>query len=181
MLCPDECTKASMKQFSSVMKSILLSWLVAAVSVLTHGQQAGKSLSLPTDPAKLKEELIKRDTLMHDALPRGVDASANWADDYMEINEAGESLSKAEVIARYKASANRRPNIPPEDYAIRIYPDTIVMSHVLKKRGMKRDEGGYLSVNTIFAFRVSHVFVKIKGQWQMVSTHWTPIAEPRAE
>jgi hypothetical protein len=170
-----------MKRVSSITKSILLSCLVTAVSVLAPGQQAGKNGSLPDNAGKLKEALIKQDTQMHDALPRGFDASGDWADDYSEINEAGELLSKAEVIARYKATANRRPNIPPEDYAIRIYPDTIVMTHVLKKKGMKKDEGGYLSVPTIFAFRVSHVFVKRQEQWQMVLTHWTPVTEPRAE
>jgi hypothetical protein len=169
-----------MKRPSAIMRILLLSCLVAALSVLAPGQ-TGRLRSLPSDPVKLKEELIKQDIAMHDALPRGFDPYDDWADDYSEINEAGELLSKAEVIARYKAAANRRPNIPPENYVIRIYPDTIVMSHVLKKKGMKRDEGGYLSVPATFAFRVSHVLVKRDGQWQMVSTHWTPIVEARAE
>jgi hypothetical protein len=162
-----------MGRLLSIGRILLLTCLVAAVSVLTPGQNGTPS----ADTGNFKDELIKQDIQMHDSLPRGVTRDyESWTEDYTEINEAGELLSKAEVRARYRASANRRPNIPPDEHAIQIYQDTIVMTHVLKRNGLRNDKDGYPVVPTVYSFRVSHVFVKRDGRWRMMSTQWTPIA-----
>jgi hypothetical protein len=169
-----------MNRLLSTGKIVLLASFVATVSALTLGQGVRQNPALSNDVNKFRDELIKQDTRMHDILPRGFEEPyRSWTDGYTEINEAGELLSKAEVRARYRAAANRRPNIPSEDYAVRIHRDTIIMTHVLKRKGLKNDEGGYPVIPTIYSFRVSHVFVKRDGQWQMTSTQWTPIVETR--
>ena len=171
-----------MNRLLSRVRIILLSSLVGIVSVLTSGQQIKHYQARSDDVIKLKDALVKQDTEMHDSLPRGSERHyKSWADDYTEINEAGELLSKSEVRARYRANANRRPNIPPEDYALNFYRDTIVMTHVLKRKGMKNDKDGYPVIPTVYSSRVSHVFVKRNGEWQMISTQWTPIAETQSK
>jgi hypothetical protein len=171
-----------MNRLISIGMFMLLPSLVVAVSALTSGPVARQNASLQSDANKLRNELIEQDIRMHDSLPRGfTQPYESWTDDYTEITETGEILSKSEVRERYLASANRRPNIPPEEHAIRIYPDTIVMTHVLKRKGLRKDKDGYLSIPTVYSFRISHVFVKRDGRWQMVSTQWTPVVQTPTE
>ena len=171
-----------MSRFLYTFKIAIPFCLVIAVAALAAGRSYDKSPAQSTDMSKLREQLIKHDVRMHDGLPRGFDEFyKSWADDYTEITEAGEVLSKEEVRSRYKASANRRPNIPPEDHSVRIYGDTIVMTHVLKKNGMKNDKDGYPVVPTVYSFRVTHLFVKRENEWRMISTQWTPVVETQAK
>lgn len=171
-----------MNRLLSIGKAALCACLIAAVPLITPGQRARQHPSQTDQASRFKDELIEQDIRMHDSLPRGFEAPyQSWTEDYTEINEAGELLSKAEVRARYKADSNRRPNIPPVDHSIRIYRDTIVMTHVLRKRGMKKDEAGYSVIPTVYSYRVAHLFVKRDGGWRMASTQWTPIVETQAE
>jgi hypothetical protein len=172
----------SMTRLLSVGKIMLIPCLVAAVSALALGQGTVQNAALPADVSRLKDELIREDIRMHDSLPRGVtEPYESWAEDYTEINEAGEVLGKAEVRERYRASVNRRPNIPPEEHAIRIYQDTLVMTHILKRKGFRNDKDGYPVIPTVYSSRVSHVFVKRDGQWRMILTQWTPLAQKPTE
>lgn len=178
----DEECKAFMNQLLPAARILLLCCSVAA-SAPASGQRARPKPPAPSPEAgKLRDEFIKQDIRLHDNLPRGfTEPYQNWTDDYTEIDETGEVLSKAEVRARYHASANRRPNIPPEDYAIRLHQGTAIMTHVLKRSGLKNDKDGYPVIPTVYSFRVTHVFVKRDGAWQMTSTQWTPIVPARAE
>jgi hypothetical protein len=172
-----------MNRLLSIGQAALCACLIAAAPLSTLGQRARQHPSQSEQAGrKFKDELIQQDIRMHDSLPRGFEEPyRSWTEDYTEINEAGELLSKEDVRARYKAGSNRRPNIPPDDHAIRIYRDTLVITHVLRKRGMKKDKDGYPVIPTVYSYRVAHVFVKRDGGWRMASTQWTPIVEAQAE
>ncbi len=161
-----------MNRFLSTAKLILLLVLItASFAAVTPGQD-GKT----ADVNNLRNELINQDIRMHDELPRGFTTPyRNWTNDYIEITEAGEILSKAEVLARYKASANRRPNIAPENHVIHFHQDTIIMTHVLKRNGLKDDKDGYRVIPTVYSFVITHVFIKRNGRWQMSLTQSTPV------
>ena len=94
-----------------------------------------------------------------------------WADDLSFVNPRGELLTKKERIENIKSGATAVKTADVSDKQVRMYGKTAVATLVVKISGQySGKEGDGL-------FRVTTVWAKPKGTWQMVAVQMTPISE----
>ena len=94
-----------------------------------------------------------------------------WADDLSFVNPRGELLNKKQRMENIKTGATELQKADVSEKNVRIYGDTAVATLVVKIHGQ------YSGKEADEAFRVTAVFAKPKGIWQMVSTQMTAIAK----
>jgi len=95
------------------------------------------------------------------------------ADDYTFTNDRGQVETKAEVMANFKSGGDRTiTSYAIQDPKVRIYNDSAVMTYrytsIETYKG--RDESG--------TYRITRVFIKMDGRWQMVAGHETRVVPP---
>ena len=98
-----------------------------------------------------------------------------WGDDLIFINPGGVVLTKAQRLADIQSGANRFDSLEASDRAVRVYGDVAVMTSLTTMKGQ------YGGQEASGQYRVTNVFAKRGGAWQIVSLQMTPIATPPAE
>ena len=98
-----------------------------------------------------------------------------WGDDLTFINPGGVVLTKAQRLADIQSGANRFDSLEASDRAVRVYGDVAVMTSLTTMKGQ------YGGQEASGQYRVTNVFAKRGGAWQIVSLQMTPIATPPAE
>jgi ketosteroid isomerase-like protein len=98
-----------------------------------------------------------------------------WADDLTFITLRGDVQTKAQRLADIQSGANRFDSLETTDRTVRVYGDTAVMTSLTTLKGQ------YKGQEASGQFRVTNVFVKRGGGWQIVVLQMTPIATPSAE
>jgi len=98
-----------------------------------------------------------------------------WADDLTFINPGGAVFTKAQRLADIQSGANRFDSLEASDRTVRIYGDTAVMTSLTTMKGQ------YGGQDASGQYRVTNVFAKRGGGWQIVSLQMTPIVTPPAE
>jgi uncharacterized protein (TIGR02246 family) len=93
-----------------------------------------------------------------------------WADDLTFINLRGDVQTKAQRLADIQSGANKFDSLEVSERTVKVYGDAAVMTSLTTLKGQYggREAGGQ--------FRVTNVFVRRGGQWQIVSLQMTPIA-----
>lgn len=139
-------------------------------AVSTHGSPMTSSASGGSN-ANVEQELIRLDQEWTQAELRGDRAAVArfLADDYTATNGAnGQVINKTQALAELRA----QPNVTDtaDDYTVRVYGDTAVMTH----RGMVRGQDNGQQVNE--QYRSTHTWVRRNGRWQLVSHHSSPIS-----
>jgi uncharacterized protein (TIGR02246 family) len=108
------------------------------------------------------EALLKKDAAALDRI---------WADDLSFVNLQGQMLSKKDRIDNIKTGATALKSADVSEKNVRMYGNTAVATLVVKIDGQySGQEGGG-------AFRVTTVWAKPRGTWQMVAVQMTPIAK----
>ena len=126
------------------------------------GQPQGEKAS----PAGIERELTALDQEWTQAGVKG-DASILervLADDYSAANALGKSITKAEAIADLKSGATKLDTNTADNYNVRVFGDTAVMTHDGVRTG--RREGKAFTER----YRSLHVFVRRGGRWQAVAS-----------
>ena len=86
------------------------------------------------------------------------------ADDYSGTSPLGKASTKAEAIAELKSGANKLESNDTDNYSVRMFGDTAVMTHDGVRKGQR--EGQAFTER----YRSLHVFVKRSGRWQVVAS-----------
>ena len=95
-----------------------------------------------------------------------------WGDDLTFINPGGVVLTKAQRLADIQSGANRFDSLEASDRTVRVYGDVAVMTSLTTMKGQ------YGGQEASGQYRVTNVFAKRAGAWQIVSLQMTPIATP---
>jgi len=116
---------------------------------------------------KIAEELIKLDKELTEASKRKDVAAVSpfIADDYTDTSSTGRVRNKAELLAEMGPYNDGK--YFEDEYVVRVYGDTAVMTNRVTL--------------TPYQFRATRVWIKMKGRWQAVSTHYSvirPIGSP---
>ncbi|MBA3356149.1 MAG: DUF4440 domain-containing protein [Pyrinomonadaceae bacterium] len=125
-------------------------------------QPAGEKVAL----GNADQELTELDRDWTQAGVRG-DASILervLADDYSATNALGKTATKAEAIADLKSGTSKLDSNTADNYSVRMFGDTAVMTHDGVRAGQR--EGKAFSER----YRSLHVFVKRGGRWQVVAS-----------
>jgi ketosteroid isomerase-like protein len=98
-----------------------------------------------------------------------------WADDLTFISPGGVMLTKAQRLADIQSGATRFDSLEASDRMVRVYGDAAVMTSLTTLKGQ------YGGQEASGQYRVTNVFARRGGGWQIVSLQMTPIATPPAE
>ena len=98
-----------------------------------------------------------------------------WADDLTFVTLRGDVQTKAQRLADIQSGANKFDSLETTDRKVSVYGDTAVMTSLTTLKGQ------YKGQEASGQFRVTNVFVKRGGGWQIVSLQMTPIVTPSAE
>ena len=151
-------------------RMLVLAVLAMAASSVAVGQMTGDK-SAPK--GNVEQEVIKLEQDRTQAAVRGDTAflEQNTADDYTFINSRGRLITKAQLLADFKAGEIKLQSSDLDDLHVRVYGDTAVLTGRSTQKGQAygQDTGGQ--------YRFTRVFVKRDGRWQSVAFQQTRIAE----
>jgi ketosteroid isomerase-like protein len=129
------------------------------------GEKVAMGGNAEQELTKLSDEYI--------AALKGKDTAALeriWADDLTFITLRGDVQTKAQRLADIQSGANRFDSLETTDRTVRVYGDTAVMTSLTTLKGQ------YGGQEASGQFRVTNVFARRGGEWQIVSLQMTPIA-----
>ena len=107
----------------------------------------------------------------NEALLKGDAAALDriWADDLSFVNLRGDLLTKKDRMDNIKSGATDLKTAKVSDQHVRFYGDTAIATLVVNIEGQYSGQEGSGS------FRVTTVWAKPKGMWQMVAVQMTPV------
>jgi len=116
-----------------------------------------------------EEELLKLEKEFAEAIVKndleGVERLV--VDDWIIIGPDGEIVERARFFEVIKSGALTHDTMESEDFRIRIYGDSAVVT------GITRAKGKFMGQEFSTQERATDVFVKRDGRWQCVLTHLT--------
>jgi len=116
-----------------------------------------------------EEELLKLEKEFAEAIVKnnleGVERLV--VDDWIIIGPDGEIVERARFFEVIKSGAMTHDTMEAEDFRIRIYGDSAVVT------GITRAKGKFMGQEFSTQERATDVFVKRDGRWQCVLTHLT--------
>jgi ketosteroid isomerase-like protein len=153
-----------MKKLSSITAAMLAICLLALPLASAQGQKAGKAKAAST------EEQIK--TLQAETIQADLKADTGflesyYADDATIIHGIGTLSTKDQEIADLKSGALKYDSIVQRDQKIRIYGNTAVVNTLRAAKGLIE------SKPFSGEWRVTYVWVKLSGNWKLVSRQFT--------
>lgn len=159
---------------------------ILAVAVLTF---SASSLALTQTPDKkmsqekpvgekmaasnVEQAVKKLDTERVQALLRSDTTTLERiiSDDYTNTNNSGQVLTKAQLMAEVKSGDLKYETIDIDDVQVRVYGDTAVFTGRATVKGARKGED--ISGQN----RLTRVYVKQQGRWQLVAQQSTRIAQ----
>jgi uncharacterized protein (TIGR02246 family) len=112
------------------------------------------------------EELVSSYAKNDAAVPARI-----FADDFTFTNPIGEVMTKEQRIGQIKPGGVMFDSYSVDDVNVRIYGDTAVVTNRATLAGKRGDQA------LAGQYRVTQVFVKKGGNWQLVAAQSTPIVE----
>ncbi len=156
--------------------------LFLALTTVALGQVKQTSLPRSSQFDETQEELRMLDISILNArmmpeMPHGklaADLNAVLADDYVRIGRDGEVVVKQEEIENTQfRSFPESSKKKVEDLRVRIYGETAVVTSLVIRQVK---EGNRAEVTE--RDRVTNVYIRRLGRWQLVNSQWTPIYTP---
>ena len=156
---------------------VTIAALLAAAASFALGQTTDKQ----TKPAGEKadaagvEQELSRMTDQYIAALKGKDAAALgrlWADDLTFITSGGAVQTKAQRLADIQSGATKFDTLDAGDRAMRVYGDAAVMTTLTTIKGQ------YSGQEASGQYRVTQVWVRRGGAWQIVAIQMTRAAQP---
>ena len=144
-------------------------------NALNEPVPAGTGAEIPNGASQAEQEVLKAAQEEDDATVRNdIDALARfYGDDYLFVCYAGCLTNKEYQLEAFRSGFMRIPARTPEEVIVRVYGDTAVK---ITRRKQTATVGLRSGVNR--GQRVTSVWVKRQGRWQLVSGQVTPILEP---
>src|SRR5215211_287500 len=121
----------------------------------------------------VEEELLKLEKAFAEAiLKNDVEGIGRLVtDDWIIIDPNGEIINRARFFEVIKSGALTHDVMESEDFLVRIYADSAVVT------GVTRTKGKFMGQEFSTRERATDVFVKLDGRWQCVLTHLTRLPE----
>jgi ketosteroid isomerase-like protein len=94
-----------------------------------------------------------------------------YAEDFTMTNPFGEVMTKEQRIGQIKPGGVMFDSYSVDDVSVRIYGDTAVVTNRATLAGKRGDQ------TLAGQYRITQVFVKKGGNWQLVAAQSTPIVE----
>ena len=150
-------------------RSLIAAALIVAASLPAPGQRAGRARAAGDGEravraviAALSEAGMRRDVAAIDRL---------YAPDYFHTNADGSVMTRAQVLASYRARA--QASFDSNEHAeerVRLYGDAAVVVGTVTLKGRMNDQP--------FArtWRVTYVLARRGGRWRIVASHASVIA-----
>jgi ketosteroid isomerase-like protein len=134
--------------------------LVALTPPLAHAQAPGEK-ELADVENHWAEAMVKGDVPALERL---------YADEYLAIDPAGATYTKAQDIANVKSGAFKLTTFKLDEMKVRVHGEVAVVTgrNTIKAMYMGKDISG--------AYRFTDVFVKRAGRWQVLTTQGTAVA-----
>ena len=116
-----------------------------------------------------EEELLTLEKAFADAIVRNdLEGIARLVtDDWIIIDPNGEIVDRARFFEVIKSGALTHEMMESEDFRVRVYGDSAVVT------GVTRTKGKFMGEEFSTQERATDVFVKRDGRWQCVLTHLT--------
>ena len=127
-----------------------------------HSSRAPRSRRSARFSIRYTQALLKKDVAALDRM---------WADDLTFINLRGELLTKQNRLANIKSGATAFKSIRQSDKRIRTYGEVAVATVQVTL------EAQYSGQEGSGDYRVTTVWARPKGTWQMVAVHMTRVAK----
>ena len=133
----------------------------------------GAAVSSPTlerdQRMTAEEELLKLEKEFAEAIVRNDLESIGRlvTDDWIIIDPNGEIVDRPRFFEVIKSGALTHDTMESEDFRVRVYGDTAVVSAVTRSKGQ------FMGQEFSAQERATDVFVKRDGRWQCVLTHLT--------
>lgn len=161
---------------SKLMKQILIVIvLVVASCVLTPAQTTPDQ---PHEKGDTEQVILRLESEGREATLKN-DIAANdrlLADNWMNVNPDGSITTKAKLLELLKDGSFKIMSIENDEVMVRVYGEGGDAAVVTGRSTTKRaGPGGEVLARQV---RFTRVYVKSKGQWQVVSAHNTLIAKP---
>ena len=160
------------------MKRLLLAAvLLTAAATFAAGQTPDKPAKPAAEkaaPAAPEQELTQLADQYTAAL-KGKDAAALgrlWADDLTFITPGGAVQTKAQRLADIQSGATKFETLEATDRTFRVYGDAAVMTTLTTVKGQ------YSGQEASGQYRVTQVYVRRGGAWQIVAIQMTRAAQP---
>lgn len=144
-------------------RSLTFAMILAAAGGLAAGQERRSTGMERAQADKDALEAVERE--FPAALLRGDAAylARYMADDFQGMDPAGRAVTKADVLARLKASDVRIESLRHEDIKVRVFGDCAVAT----ARTVLRASHGSEDVSGVFPYL--RVWVRREGRWQAVA------------
>ncbi len=155
---------------------IAIAALLAAASSFAGSQTPDKQTKPAGEkaaPAGVEQELTRLTDQYIVAL-KGKDAAALgrlWADDLTFITPGGAVQTKAQRLADIQSGATRFDTLDAGERAVRVYGDAAVMTTLTTVKGQ------YNGQEASGQYRVTQVFVRRGGGWQIVAIQMTRVGQ----
>jgi uncharacterized protein (TIGR02246 family) len=155
-----------MKKLSSIAVAMLAICLLAVPLASAQGEKTGKAEAGSAEEqikaltAELVQAILKGDTSFYQKY---------YADDAVSIHGPGTVSTKAQEIADLKAGSLKYDSYEVREQRIRIYGSTAVVNTVASGKGLVGSKPFSAE------FRTTYVWVKLKGDWKLVSRQVTKI------
>ena len=156
--------------------------LLAAVLLIAAATfAAGQTPDKPTKPAAEKaapagvEQELMQLADQYTAALKGKDAAALgrlWADDLTFITPGGVVQTKAQRLADIQSGATKFDTLEAADRTFRVYGDAAVLTTLTTIKGQ------YGGQEASGQYRVTQVYVRRGGAWQIVAIQMTRAAQP---
>jgi ketosteroid isomerase-like protein len=160
------------EQKERTMKRMLIIALPLLLPCLTLGQtQEKKEKAKPVNGGSVEQAVLKLEEETVGAIQKGDCAfiEKNFSDDYINITSNGQMTTKAELVNACKSGQIKYDTYDlKKDRKVRVYGNTAI---VISEDEVK---GHFGSVVVSGPRRRTLVFVKNKGQWQLVTFQATP-------
>jgi ketosteroid isomerase-like protein len=122
---------------------------------------------------KIRKELLDLDKEWSSAIARNDSEAIErfMAEDWVIIGPEGNLIDRARFLGVIKSGDLTHESMESEDWRVRVYDDTVVVTAQAKSRGAYK--GQAFSTHE----RSTSVFVRKDGRWQCVLTQLTPITK----
>jgi ketosteroid isomerase-like protein len=152
----------------SQLRLLAVALFVMSIGVLTFAQESTTGVG---DKAGIEQQIKQHEQQLRDHVLKGDTSMAEQylADDYVNINAAGQMLDKNQTVQAVRTGVVKYSSIDVTDERVRVYGDTAIdnVTSNTKLTVDGQDRSGQ--------YRTTIVWVKQNGQWKRVSFQSTRV------
>lgn len=153
------------------MKQVFFSLSIILVFGLSAFAQTTQKDAMKTGATEQK--LMQLEKAMLDSILQGkfADLEKYYADGYVFTAPDAMQITRTDLLSAFKSGALKVESSTNSDMKVTLFGDTAIV------RYKSMDKGTLNGQSISGTYQWTDVFVKIKGNWRLVSTHGTPVGQ----